>query len=226
MVGKHSQGSVIAHGAERLLAGLSAGADDKAHILECIAKSLLPGLKGRVVIDGHFRRFREVFRVDQVFFEPLAVGLLRGDLLFELFVFDDAPLLHIDEKHAAGFKATFFNDIGRIDTLKYADFGRENHLVVGSHIVAGRAQTVAVERRADLHPVRHSHGGRPVPWLHQASVELIEIAFPLGHALMALPGLGNHHHHGVCQAAAREYEKLKTVVELLRVRTIFTDNRK
>ncbi len=57
-------------------------------------------------------------------------------------------------------------------------------------------------------------------------MKLIEVAFVLGHGLVALPGFGNHHHHGMCQAAAGKDEELEAIIEFLRVGSVFANDGK
>jgi hypothetical protein len=108
---------------------------------------------------------------------------------------------------------------------QHAHFRRhDDHVVVGDE-VAGRAQAVAVERRADLAAVGEGHGGRAVPRLHQRGVVFVEGAALLIHQLVAGPGFGDQHHHGVRQRIAALHQEFERVVEAGRVRLALVGDR-
>ena len=78
-------------------------------------------------------------------------------------------------------------------------------------------QAVAVEDRADERAVGERDAGRTVPGLHERGVELVEGPAGGVHLGVVLPRLGDHHQHGVRQAAAAEVEQLEHLVEAGRV---------
>ena len=97
--------------------------------------------------------------------------------------------------------------------VQHADLrGHDDQVVVGD-VVAGRAQAVAVEHGADARAVGEDHRRRAVPGLHQAGVIFVEGPLVIAHGLVVLPGLGDHHHHGVRQRAPAVAQKLQRVVE-------------
>jgi len=62
-------------------------------------------------------RIRNVREANQVFIQPFAIRLLRGNLLFELFIGHDPPLFCIDEEHAARLEpALLQNSLGGISS--------------------------------------------------------------------------------------------------------------
>ena len=56
-------------------------------------------------------------------------------------------------------------------------------------------------------------------------MEFVELLFEVRHVFVTFPRLWDHHHHGVREAAAGKNEELEAVVELLRIGTVFANNR-
>src|SRR5690349_24158839 len=48
-----------------------------------------------------------IFELNRVLTHPIAIRILRGDLLFQLLVADDAAFLEINEKHAARLQSAY-----------------------------------------------------------------------------------------------------------------------
>ena len=94
-----------------------------------------------------------------------------------------------------------------------ADFRGHDHVIlVGDH-EAGRTQTVAVERRADLAPVGEGDRRRTVPRLHQGGVVFVEGLARRVHQRIAGPGFRDQHHHRVGERVAAGDQQLQGVVE-------------
>ena len=129
------------------------------------------------------------------------------------------PALEVDEEHAAGLETPLGLDVGGIDRHD-ADLARHDHAIVVRQVVAARPQAVAIEHGADALAVRERDRRRAVPRLHEARVILVERALVLGHELVLLPRLGNHHHHGFLQRAARHQQELEDVVEHAGIRAV------
>ena len=104
--------------------------------------------------------------------------MLGGELLLDLVVADDAAFLEVDQQHLARLQPPFADDLLLRDRQDAALRGEDHMIVVGDD-VAGRAEAVAVERRADLAAVGEGDRRRPVPRLHQRRVVFVEGA-PLG----------------------------------------------
>jgi hypothetical protein len=156
--------------------------------------------------------------------QPLAIRTLARDLALDLVVLDDAPLLGIDHEHASRLQAALLQDVVR-RYVEHARFGREHDQAVLRHVVARRAQAVAIQQRADLAAVGEADRSRAVPRLHQARVVLVERPLRVVHGLVVRPGLRNHHHHRVRERAACEDEQLERVVEHRRVGAVRVDDR-
>ncbi len=144
--------------------------------------------------------------------EPRLVGMRARQRLLDLLVGDDAALLEVDEQHLARLQAPLLDDLLLRDR-QHADFGGQHDEPVVGDEVAGRAQAVAVERRADLAAVGEGDGGRPVPRLHQRGVIFVEGAPLLVHQRIAGPGLGDQHHHRMGERIAALHEEFERVVE-------------
>ncbi len=222
-VGKHRQRGVVAHRADRLLAGLRHRREDHLEVFLRPAERLLAvqerhlgGLRGRGL--GH-RLERQAAAV-----EPVAVRLRRRERALELLVVDDPPRLEVDEQHPAGLQAPLLDDL-LLGDVEHADFRGHHDQVVVGHDEARGTQPVAVERRADLAAVRERHRRRAVPGLHQRRVVLVERAAVVVHQRVAGPRLGNHHHHRVGRRVAAHHEELERVVERGRVGLALVDQR-
>ena len=224
LVRQHRQRRVVAHRADRLDAVARHRRQHDALVLEGVAEGHLP-LQQRVGVGlRQLRRLRQVVDVDLVLVEPLAVRARRGERALDLLVLDDAALRGVDQEHLARLQPALAHHVFRRH-VEHAGFrGQDDEIVLG-HVIAARAQAVAVEHRADLRAVGERDRGGAVPRLHQAGVVLVEGALLVVHRLVVGPRLGDHHHHGVRQRAAREIEQLERVVEHARVAAVGVDDR-
>ncbi len=146
------------------------------------------------------------------------------ELVLELAVRHEPAALEIYQEHTAGLETPLRLHVLGVDRHD-ADLARHDHAVVVGEVIAARTQAVAVEHRADVLAVRECDRRGPVPRLHQAGVELVERALVLRHQLVLLPSLGDHHHHGFREAAARHHQELEHVVERTGVGAIGLDDR-
>ena len=160
--------------------------------------------------------FGEVFEKDPVALQPLTVGLLLCNFLFDLCVINDATFLGVYKEHAAGLKAAFFDHGGRV-YFEHSDLGGHNDKVLISDIVTRWTKTITVEDGSDGDAVTKSDGCRSVPWFHESGVVFVERLFGVTHVLVIFPWLGNHHHNGFRQAAPGKNEEFKAVVKHRRV---------
>jgi hypothetical protein len=120
---------------------------------------------GGVIGLGH-RRGGHVLQVHLVLAEPVAVGMLGGELRLDLVVVDDAPLGRVDQEDPAGVQPLLDeNLLGR--NVEHAHLGRHDHEVVLGHVVARRPEPVAIEDGPDDGAVRERDRRRTVPRLHQ-----------------------------------------------------------
>ncbi|MNS58908.1 hypothetical protein D3C72_918450 [compost metagenome] len=147
---------------------------------------------------------------------------MAGGLGAELGVAVDAPLAGVDNQALARAELAFFNHARR-GQIQHAGFRAEHDQPVARQDVARGAQAVAVQPRAREPAVGEGHGGRAVPWLHQAGVVVVEAAqFWVG---VRAEGLGHQHHERMHQRAARARQQLEGVVERARVAAAGLDDR-
>jgi len=224
LVGQHREGAVVAHGADGLDAVARHRGDDDALVLVGVAEGDL-ALEQRLVVrrrDG--RSLGQVLEVEMMLGEPIGVRALVGELPLDLLVLDDATLDGVDEEEAAGLEAALTDDVGGGNVEHARLRGHDDEAVLG-HAEARRAQAVAVEDGADLPAVGEGDGGRAVPRLHQAGVELVEGAAGRVHLGITRPRFRDHHHDRVRQRAAGEDEELERVVEHRRVAAVRVHDR-
>ena len=215
-LGQHRDGGVGPHRADGLVPGPGHRGDDDLQLLVGVAEHLLAAADAVVAVDDVLA-LGKAAEVDDAGMQPLVVGVLGGELGLDLLVVDHAALRGVHQQHPPRLQAALPHDSRRVD-VHHADLGGHDHQVVVGHPKAARAQAVAVEDGADHRPVGERDRGGAVPGLHQGGVEAVE--GPLGrvHLIVVLPRLGDHHEHGVGQAAAAQMEELQHLVEAGRVR--------
>ena len=215
LAGQHGQRAVIAHGANAFFAVLGHGGQQELDVFLRKTKGLLAlqqrqlaGLGWHDKVGRHF----DLVQLDAQVLDPLLVGLGVDDIGLELVVLNHAPLLQIDQQHLAGLQTPLAHDLA-VRHGQYTGFGRQDDQVVLGYDIARGAQAVAVQRGADLATIGEHQRGRAVPGLHHGGVVFIEGAAALVHGFVLLPGLGNHHHHGLADGVARHGQQLQAVVE-------------
>ena len=189
-----------------------------------VTERLLAPQHGGVIRPGHVRRGGQRFERNQVGPQPLLIRVGGGVSLLQFLIVDDATLGRVHQEHAAGMQPFLDEHVLRRD-IEHADLGGHHHQIVLGHVIARRAQAVAVEHGADHAAVGEGDRGRAVPRLHQATVVFVEGLARLVHGLMPAPGLGDHHQHRVRQLAPGHVQKLEHVVEGGRVAAVFHDDR-
>ena len=131
-----------------------------------------------------------------------AHGSAAATSRLDLVVVDDAAGVGVHQEHLARGDAALADDLCRVQ-VEDADLGGQHHQAVVGDPVAGRAQAVAVQHGPDLVAVGEGHGCGPVPRLHQHRVVLVEGPAGRIHGGVVFPGLGDHHHDGLGDGAAR-----------------------
>ena len=223
LVREHRERRVRAHRADRLFAVDRHRPNQHAQVFLRVAEGLL-ALQDRVVIRLLRARGRQIVDVDEIAVQPLAIGMLRRQVAFDLLIVDDAALRRVDEEDAAGMQALLDEHVLVRDS-EHADFRRHDDEVVLRHVVARRTQTVAIEHRADHRAVGERDRRGAVPRLHQRRVVLVErLAVGIHHVVPA-PRLGNHHEDRVRQRPSGHRQELEHVVEGRRVAAAFADHR-
>ncbi len=101
-LGEHGQRRVGAHRAHRLLAVGGHGTHDQPQLLAGIAEGPQP-LGQRLRVDlGRLGELVQAPQFDAVLLQPAPIGLLAGHAALDLAVYDQPPLLRIDQEHAPG----------------------------------------------------------------------------------------------------------------------------
>ena len=214
-VGQHRHRGVRAHGPQRLHAVLGHGGQEDPQFLLGVAEDLLAaGDRHRGVHD--VLALRQFLEVDDTGVQPFLVRALRGQLGLDLIVLDDAPADGVDQEHPARLQAALAHHCRGVE-VEHAGFGGQYHQPVVGHPEPPRAQTVAVEHRADDPAVGEGDARRTVPRLGQRRVVLVEGPAGRIHLRIVLPRLRDHHQHGVRQRPATEVEQFQHLVETRRV---------
>ena len=136
LIGEDGEWRVVTHRAERLFAGFGTWAEDEARIFKGVAEGLLASFDVLEIVGDQCLWFRQVFRMNQVVFEPLPVRCLLGDVFFDLAIFDNAAGFHVDEEHATWLEAAFSDYVFRLDASEDSDLGCKDDLVVGGDVIA------------------------------------------------------------------------------------------
>jgi hypothetical protein len=147
-----------------------------------------------------------------------------GDLGLDRVVGDDFALFHVDQQHAARLKPPLLDDL-LFRYRQHAGFRRHDDEIIVGDDIAGRTQTVAVERRADLAAIGEGNRCRAIPWFHQGSMIFVERLAVVRHQLVARPCLGNEHHHRMGERVAALEQEFQRVVETGRIGLAFIGNR-
>ena len=199
------QGRVRAHRPGCLLAVLDHRLEDDLDVFLGIAEGLLAIEQRSRGSDAMFVGCRHFVELDTNLLDPLAIWLGIGQGILEFLVVDDAALFHVDQEHLARLQAPLLDDLF-FRNRQHARFGGHDHHVVVGHQIAGRTQTVAVERRADLATIGEGDGGGAVPRLHHRRVIFVESATVFVHQRVLFPGFRDHQHHGLGQRVAAAHD--------------------
>jgi len=190
--GEHGEWSVIAHRSDRLQTIGRHRSQDDPQVLKRVAERALQLEQRFVQLAVRRGRFRDRVERALVLANPVAIRMLRGELMLDLVVGDNALLSRVDQEHASWSQAAFeFDFFGR--NVEHARLGgHDHHALLGDPVTTG-AQTIAVEQSAHQRAIREGHRGRSIPRLHQTGLILIVGLLLVRHALVAGPGLGNEH---------------------------------
>ena len=143
--------------------------------------------------------------VDQALFDPFLVGPSGGQRGLNLLVLNNATGLHVHQEHTPRLYARALHNVLRRD-IQDTSFGGHHHQALVGHPDAPRAQTIAIQGGTDDLAVGKADGSGAVPRLHQAGVVLVERANLRAEVVVVLPGLWNHHHDRVREAATTEMQ--------------------
>ena len=100
-----------------------------------------------------------------VIVEPLAIGMLTGNLILDLFVAYNPSLCRINQQHAARFETPLISDVFRRNAQNARLRSQDDGVVFG-HIVTGRAKAVAIEDAPNDYAVGKADRSGTVPGFH------------------------------------------------------------
>ena len=106
--------------------------------------------------------FRQIVQCERLLGYPITERLELCHLGAQLLVVSHLARRHVDLEHLAGPQAAAHEDVRGVD-LDGSHLGGQQKAVIARHVVARRAQAVAVQRP----PVGERDGGRTVPGLHE-----------------------------------------------------------
>lgn len=110
--------------------------------------------------------FRQIVQRERLLGYPITERLELCHLGAQFLVVTHLARRHVDLEHLAGPQAAAHEDVRGVD-LDGPHLGGQQEAVVARHVVARRAQAVAVQRRPQRPPVGERDGGRTVPGLHE-----------------------------------------------------------
>ena len=216
-VGQGGDRGIRTHRADALGTLVGHGAQQGLEVFLGVAEDPL-AQDDALVVHGDRLGGRQVGLADQVLLYPLLVGLV-GQSLLDFLVLHNAAAGGVDQEHLARLHAGALDDL-TVRDVQHAGLGSHDDEAVLGDPDAARAQTVAVQGRADEGAVGEGDGGRAVPGLHEAGVVLVERTDLRVDVRVAFPRLRNHHQHGVRQAAAGQVQQLQGLVEAAGIRTL------
>ncbi len=201
-----------AHRADRFLTGGRHRRHQDLGIFLGVAEGLLAVEQRHVAAQctGLYRV--QVFQNELGAAEPVLIGMHAGKFRLDLLIGDDPALVHVDQQHLARLETPLGDDVFLFHR-QHAGFGRHDDPVILGDQVARRAQTIAVQRRADLAAIGEGDGGGAVPRLHQRGMIFVERLALRAHRQVAGPGFRDQHHHGMRHGIAALHQEFERVVE-------------
>ena len=223
--GEHGHGGVVAHGADRLLAGLGQRPEQlvallQAHLVHLHGHGKRLALQlagGPVLAEG-------ALEPQGVVLEPLLVGVTALEVVIHLGGVAQGAGFRIHGEQLPRAEPPLGHHLARVQGTD-TDLRGDGEQVVAAEHPARRPQTVAVERADRKAAVGEHQPGRPVPGLGVHGVELVEGAQVRVQVLDVLPGGRDEHADGPVQVHAAGHQHLEHVVQAGRVRAGAVDQR-
>ena len=177
-------------------------------------RHLLAGEIQRRELDfRHVRGGRnELGQFEAVFVEPAAVRLLLRELFLDFAVVFELTGRGVGRDHLAGSEAALADDRRVVENHR-TGFGADVENAVFGDFVARWAQTIAVQRGADLGAVGKNEAGRTVPRLGERADVLVKGADLVGNLGVVAVGGWHQHAHRVLGRATGQDQQLQRVVE-------------
>ncbi len=209
--GQNRQCAVAAHGARCFFARVGHRLQNELEVFLRVSKRLLR-IQQRNRCNRRDHSFRQIIEEIARLFDPLAVRLGGGDLLFQFGIVHDTSSLHVNQQHLARLQTPFLDDV-LLAKIQHAHLGCHQHDIVVGNQVTRRAQSVAVEGCTDHATVGESHGGGAVPRLHQRRVIFVERAPLFIHQRITGPGFWYQQHHCLRHRVAASHQQFQRIVE-------------
>ena len=168
--------------------------------------------------------FFDIVEIELRLLQPLCVWLGFGEILFEFFIFDDAPLIEVDQQHFARLQTPFAHDIF-FCKWEHAALRCQTHDIILGNAEARRAQTVAIQGGTNLAAIGKRNCRRAVPWFHQSCVIFVKCPTGRIHLFVLGPGFRDQHHHCMRKAIAACKKQFERIVETSCVRLAMRDQR-
>ena len=89
----------------------------------------------------------------------------------------------------------------------------DDTVVIGDN-ETGRTKSVAVQCSTDYFAIGEGDGSGTIPRLHQVCMVFVEVFLLLAHVFVAVPHLGNQHHHHMWQGATAVQQQLNCSVQV------------
>ena len=215
-VRQNGQCRIRSHRTGCLFAVLNHRFKDDLDVFLGVAKSLLAIEQGSGSCLNLLSRCRHFVQTDADFFNPLTVRLGFSQRILQFHIVNDATLFKVDQEHLARLQAPFLDDF-LFRNRQHAGFGSHDHEVIIGDQITGRAQTISVERSANLAAIGKGNRSRAVPRLHHCGVVFVEGATVLVHLCVLFPSFGNHQHHGMSHRIAAHHQQFESVVKGSRI---------
>ena len=165
LLGDDCQRGVITHGSGRLLGGRSHRNDGRCDILLAIAEHQLLDhqVLYRIV---HMTTAVQLFELDAVGREPLAIRMFRCQGTLDFTVIIDFPLQGIYQENLTRLETSLLYHLRRIE-IHDTHLRCDHHGVALGDGVASGTKSVAIKHTASKAAVREYQRRGAVPWLHQ-----------------------------------------------------------
>ena len=161
----HSQWCVVAHRGYRLLSRRGHRDDGLVDILLAIAEDYEFALQiGHHIL--HLAPTLQFLQLHAVLCQPLPVGMRLGQVLLDLAVVVNLPLLRVDEQDFSRLQPPLADHVARLKVHHAHLRGHHHHALLGNRIARG-AQSVSVEHTTRIASVGEQQGSRTIPRFHQ-----------------------------------------------------------
>ncbi len=223
--GQHRHRRIVAHGSERLLGVQHHRRQDQLQILHGDAEEVLKALQlvplERDRLEGAPRHL--VFKMSDPL-DPLAIGLVVGEVILQLMVVIEDAVPKVDADHLARPHPALLDD-GVPGERHHAGLGADDQQVIFSPAITKGPQPIAVHAADHPVAVAGDDARRTVPGLHHAIAVVEEIPVRLRHGDLAGPGRRDQKRLGERQGTPGLHQRFDHPIEGGAVRRTRLDDR-